>query len=182
MGRTYDPDVEPDGVLCPPEPDPMLGQFLVEPEPEPELELPELDEPLLELLEPELVPPDPEVPVLPVLEPVLDDGVLVEELEVELVLGVELDVVAALATNALPARRPVVNAPTASTFRKRSCMEGMPFVSGATPPFGGSAQRAPPTCGRPQSELGECVELPCESMTILRKRWSRTPCSELGPM
>ena len=153
----------------------MLGQFLVEPELE--LELPELE------LELELAPLV--LPVLPVFE-LLDDGAVADEpvleLEPELLLGVELDVVAALATNAPPARRPVVNAPTASTFRKRSCMEGMPFVSGATPPFGGSAQRAPPTCGRPQSELGECVELPCELMTILRKRWSRTPCSELGPM
>ncbi len=102
----------------------MLGQFLVEPELE--LELPELEEPELEL----------ELPVFPVLEPD-DDGAVVDapvlELEPELVLGVELDVVAALATNAPPARRPVVNAPTASTFRKRSCIGGMPFVSGATP-------------------------------------------------
>jgi hypothetical protein len=91
----------------------MLGQFLVEPEFE--LELPEL-----------------ELPVFPVLE-LDDDGVVVDEpvfeVEPELVLGVELDVVAALATNAPPARRPVVNAPTASTFRKRSCIEGVPFVS-----------------------------------------------------
>jgi hypothetical protein len=95
----------------------MLGQFLVEPELE--LELGELEEPELDELEPAL-------PVFPALEPVF-------ELEPELVLGVEVDVVAALATNAPPARRPVVNAPTASTFRKRSCMDGMPFVSGATP-------------------------------------------------
>jgi hypothetical protein len=51
----------------------------------------------------------------------LDEGVVVElELEPELVLGVE--VVAALATNAPPATRPVVSALTASTLRKRSCM------------------------------------------------------------
>ena len=168
MGRTYDPDVEPDGVLCPPEPDPMLGQFLVEPEPEPELELPELDEPLLELLEPELVPPDPEVPVLPVLEPVLDDGVLVEELEVELVLGVELDVVAALATNVPPATRPVVNAPMASTLRKRMCMDDCLSSLVKRLPFGRYGQPAIPICAREQSGLGEWVESPYDSVTILR--------------
>jgi hypothetical protein len=93
---------------------------------EPELEEPELDEPEpepeLELPDPELVPPELEVPVLPVLELLLDEGVVVElELEPEPVLGVE--VVAALATNAPPATRPVVSAPTASTLRKRSCMD-----------------------------------------------------------
>ncbi len=93
----------------------MLGQFRVEPEPLPELELPE----------PELELPELEPPVLPVLELLPDEGVLVDELEPELavVLGVELDVVAALATNAPPATRPVVNAPMASTGRKRMCME-----------------------------------------------------------
>jgi hypothetical protein len=109
----------------------MLGQLRVEPEPEleldpldPELELePEFGEPLLAL----------PVPVFPVLEP--DDGVVVEEpefeeLEVELepvpVLPV-LDVVAALATSAPPAKRPVVSAPTASTLRGRMCMGCCPF-------------------------------------------------------
>jgi hypothetical protein len=65
------------GAPWPFEPDPMSGQFRVEPEPV-------------------LVP-----------EPVLDVG---------------LDVVAALATNAPPVRRPAVNAPTASTLRTRSCI------------------------------------------------------------
>ena len=63
--------------------------------------------------EPELVLPEPELPepVLPVLE--LDDGVVVDELLVELVpeLPVVVDVVAALATSAPPARRPEVSAP-----------------------------------------------------------------------
>ena len=146
----------------------MLGQFLVEPEPEPELELPELDEPLLELLEPELVPPDPEVPVLPVLEPVLDDGVLVEEPELELVLGVELDVVAALATNVPPATRPVVNAPMASTLRKRMCMDDCLSSLVKRLPFGRYGQPAIPICAREQSGLGEWVESPYDSVTILR--------------
>ena len=99
-------------------------------EPELELELGELEDPELDELELEL-------PVFPVLEPVF-------ELEPELVLGVELDVVAALATNAPPARRPVVNAPTASTFRKRSCMDGMPFVFGATPAVRGHCSACAP--------------------------------------
>ena len=70
----------------------------------------------------------------PALE--LDDGVVEEELDVE-GLDVELvpvfpeppvvaDVVAASATSAPPATRPEVNAPMASTLRKRICM-GVPF-------------------------------------------------------
>jgi hypothetical protein len=81
------------------EPDPMSGQFRVEPEPEPEPELP---------------------PVLPVLVLLLDgDGVVVEEPAPEPVPDVGPDVVAALATNAPPVRRPAVSAPTASTLRTR---------------------------------------------------------------
>jgi hypothetical protein len=100
------------------EPLPMLGQFLVEPEPEPELEL-EPDE----SEEPEPVLPAPE----------LDDGVVVEGLDEEFVvelvpeLPVAVDVVAALATSAPPATRPDVNAPMASTLRRRICM-GVPFL------------------------------------------------------
>jgi hypothetical protein len=146
----------------------MLGQFLVELEPEPELELPELDEPVLELLEPELVLPELEVPVLPVLEPLLDDGVLVVEPELELVLGVELDVVAALATNAPPATRPVVNAPAASTLRKRMCMDDCLSSLVKHLPFGRYGQPAIPICARAQSDVGEWVESPCDSVTILR--------------
>lgn len=120
-----------------PEPLPMLGQLRVEPEPE--LELDPLDpelEPDPELDEPLLVLPDP---VLPALEP--EDGVVVEEpefeeLEVELepvpVLPV-LEVVAALATSAPPATRPVVSAPTASTFRRRMCISCCPFQSCVAP-------------------------------------------------
>jgi hypothetical protein len=129
------------GALCVPEPLPMLGQLRVEPEPEleldplePELELdPELDEPLLVL-------PDP---VFPVLDP--EDGVVVEEpepdeLEVEFdpvpVFPV-LEVVAALATSAPPATRPVVSAPTASTLRGRMCISCCPFHFVCCPsPFG----------------------------------------------
>ena len=171
-GCDYDPDVVPEpelagGVPCPLEPDPMLGQFLVELEPEPEL--PELDEPELELLEPELVLPELEVPVLPVLEPLLDDGVLVEEPELELVLGVELDVVAALATNAPPATRPVVNAAVASTLRKRMCMDDCLSSLVKRLPFGGYGQRAIPTCVWAQSDVYGWVELACECVTILRK-------------
>jgi hypothetical protein len=113
----------------------MLGQLRVEPE----LELEPFD-PALELeLEPEeplLVLPDP---VLGVLE-LDEDGVVVEEPElvepeveepeVELepvpVLP-ELEVVAALATNAPPTMRPEVSAPIARTFRRRMCMSYYPF-------------------------------------------------------
>lgn len=95
----------------------MFGQFLMEPALE--LELPEPDE---AEPEPELV--ELEVPVFAVVgldeDGVVDDPVF--EVAPVLVLGVELDVVAALATNAPPARRPVVNAPTTSTFRKRKCI------------------------------------------------------------
>lgn len=107
---------DPDGgvPVCAPEPLPMLGQFLVEPVPE---------------------------PVLPVLE--LDDGVVVEELDVEefdVALEPELpefpvvvEVVAALATSAPPATRPDDRAPMARTFRRRICMRLWPFVSCGTP-------------------------------------------------
>jgi hypothetical protein len=94
----------------------MFGQSFVEPEPEfdvdPEL-VDELDEP------DELDPVLPE-PVLPVFE--VDDGVLEDELELEPELPVVVDVVAALATSAPPARSPEVSAPTARTLRKRICM------------------------------------------------------------
>jgi hypothetical protein len=114
----------------------MFGQFRLELEPE--LLLPELEVPELELV-PEPVLPELEVPVLPVLEPVLDEGVLVEEPEPELVLGVEL-VVAALATTAPPATRPVVNAPMATTLRGRICIESLPFISVKRPPVRGARQ------------------------------------------
>lgn len=114
------PDPDGGGPVCAPEPLPMLGQFLVEPEPEFE--------------------PVPE-PALPVLE--LGDGVVVEELDVEefdveLVpelpeLPVVVDVVVALATSAPPATRPDVSAPMARTFRRRICMRVCPFVSCGTP-------------------------------------------------
>ena len=83
--------------------------------PDPELVLPD---------DPELVPPDPEFPVL-----VLVDGVLVEELDVELEpeLPVVFEVVAALATKAPPATRPDVRAPIATMLRRRICMGGLSF-------------------------------------------------------
>ena len=126
-----------DGAPWVPEPLPILGQLRVEPEPE--LELDPLDpelEPEPELDEPVLVLP---VPALPVLEP--DDGVVVEEPEVEeldVVLVPEpvlpvLEVVAALATSAPPAKRPEVSAPTASTLRRRICMSCCPFHSCVDP-------------------------------------------------
>jgi len=96
----------------------MSGQFLVEPDPE-------LDP------DPELEPePDPEdelepEPVLPVFE--LEDGVVVDELELVPEFPVVVDVVAALATSAPPARSPEVSAPTARTLRKRICMSCVPF-------------------------------------------------------
>jgi hypothetical protein len=137
----------------------MLGQLWVEPELEldpfdPELELePEFDEPLLVL-------PDP---VFPVLDP--DDGVVVEEPEVE-ELEVELEpvpvlpvleVVAALATSAPPAKRPVVSAPIASTLRRRICMRCCPFHSCVAPaPPGRYRTRCARHLWRP-AELPQCV-------------------------
>jgi hypothetical protein len=101
----------------------MLGQLCVEVEPE--LEPVELEfEPDDVLDEPEPVLLDPEFPLLE-----LDDGEDVDEFVVELVpeFPVVLDVVAALATNAPPARRPEVSAPMASTLRRRICMMVLPF-------------------------------------------------------
>ncbi len=102
-----------------PEPLPMFGQLWVELEPEPELEL----EPEELLEDPELELPDPELPEL-----VLGAGV-VDELDVELEpeLPVVVEVVAALATSAPPARRPEVSAPMASTLRRRICMSVCTF-------------------------------------------------------
>jgi hypothetical protein len=95
------------------DPLPILGQFLVEPDPEP---VEELEEP---------VPVFPE-PVLPVFE--LDEGAVGgDEPELLAELPVVVDVVAALAASAPPARRPEVSAPTASALRRRICMVGMPF-------------------------------------------------------
>jgi hypothetical protein len=146
-GFLYDPDaeLEPDdgavpypagGVpVCEPDPLPMLGQLWVEPEPE------------LVPDDPELVLPDPEFPVL-----VLVEGVLVEELDVELdpELPVVLEVVAALATKALPAKRPDVSAPMASTLRKRICMGGLPFrVVCCARPFGPAQQDCAADLGAP---------------------------------
>jgi hypothetical protein len=98
-----DPDVggapEPEGGVPEPDPLPMSGQFLVEPDPELGLE--------------------PEVPPLE-----LEEGVVAEVPDVELVpeLPDALDVVAASAASAPPARRPDVNAPTARALRRRICM------------------------------------------------------------
>ena len=91
--------------------------------------MPELvPEPVDELDEP--VPLVPEA-ALPLLE--VDEGVLVEELEPEPVLPAVVDVVAALATSAPPARRPEVSAPTARTLRGRICMVVVPFVCECRP-------------------------------------------------
>lgn len=139
-GCLYEPEAEPDpaggapdapagGAACEPElelepePLPMFGHFWVEPLPELELEL----EPDVPELEPdELAPefePEPE-PVLELVFELLDvDGVVVDAL----VLALEpvepvLLVVAASATSAPPATRPVVSAPIAKTLRNRTFM------------------------------------------------------------
>ena len=117
----------------------MFGQFFVELEPdvllEPEEEPDEPDEP-------ELVLPDPEFPVL--VDGVVVDGVVVEEPELDEFevavapeLPVVLEVVAALATRAPPARRPEANAPVASAVRRRIFMGGSPFVSCPAPGHSG---------------------------------------------
>jgi hypothetical protein len=156
----------------------MLGQLRVEPEPEleldpldPELELePELDEPLLVL-------PDPALPELELDEGVVVEEPEVEEFEVELepvpVLPV-LEVVAALATSAPPAKRPEVSAPTASTLRRRICMGCCPFIRVLSRPLrAGTAHDAPATCGVPQSFRNALVELSDDPMTIHRFHRSR---------
>ncbi len=127
-------ELEPDGGAVPlpaggvpvwvPEPLPMLGQFLVEPEPE------LVPEPDGVLAEPELVLPEPVLP-----EPELDDGVEVEELlvEPEPEFPVVVDVVAALATSAPPATRPEVSAPMPITLRRRIFIGCLPFISCGAP-------------------------------------------------
>jgi hypothetical protein len=120
----------------------MFGQFFVEPEPdvllEPEDEPEEPDEPD-EPDEPELVLPDPEFPVL--VDGVVVDGVVVEEPELDEFeapeLPVVLEVVAALATRAPPARRPEASAPVPSAVRRRIFMAGSPFVSCPAPAHSG---------------------------------------------
>jgi hypothetical protein len=141
-GIGYEPEggleVEPDDGAVPepaggvpvwlPEPLPMLGQFWVELELEPELEPEEVpEEPELAVPEPVLPEPVLPEPELPVLE--LDDGAVVDELLAEPVpeLPVEVDVVAALATNAPPATRPEVSALVASTLRRRIFIGCLPF-------------------------------------------------------
>jgi hypothetical protein len=97
------PELEPD-------PDPMFGQFLVEE-----------DVPLepLELLGVVvLVDPEEFVEELLPVDELVPDPLAAVEL-VELVLGV---LVAALATTAPPATRPLVRAPIASALRSRSLM------------------------------------------------------------
>jgi hypothetical protein len=130
VAHGYDVELDPDGVEPDPaggapgwpEPLPMLGQFWVEPElelePEPELE-------------PELLLPDEvlEEPELELLED--EDGVVV--VDVEPVPELPEDVVAALATNAPPVSSPVVSAPMASTLRRRSFMDVLPFNSRTSP-------------------------------------------------
>ena len=71
-----------------------------------------------------LVEPDPELPLLELAE-----GVVAEVPDVEFVpeLPVVVDVVAASAARAPPARRPDVSAPTASALRRRICMAIVPF-------------------------------------------------------
>lgn len=155
-----DPELEPDGGAAPePEPEPegavplpMLGQLWVGPVPEPELEL-----------EPEEVPDEPELlldPEPPLLVPVLVDGVLVEELEVALVpeLPVEVEVVAASATNAPPVRSPALSAPTASTLRRRIFMGGVPFrLVWSTDPLGPALHTVRPGSVGSRTTTWACV-------------------------
>ncbi len=129
-----------------PAPLPILGQLCVEPELELEPVEPELDD---GVDEPELVLLDP---VFPVLE--LEDGVAVDELVPEVLpeVPVVLEVVAALATNAPPARSPEVSAPMASTLRRRICMTVLPFISYEAP------TQSVRHCIRCSSDLGAAAE------------------------
>ncbi len=122
---------------------------------------------------PELEPPVP-VPVLEEFD--VDDGVVVDEPEVE-PLDVEpvpvfpvepvVDVVAALATSAPPATRPELSAPMAITLRIPNGM-GVPFVVCDRPARAGTAQPAPCICVSQHNDVGECSGFRDESMTILR--------------
>ncbi len=89
------------------EPDPMFGQFLVDE-----------DEPLELLGAVVLVDPEEFVEELLPVDELVPDPLAAVEL-VELVLDV---LVAALATTAPPATRPLVRAPIASALRSRSFM------------------------------------------------------------
>ena len=92
----------------------MFGQFLVEPDGFEPVELPD-----------GVVPVEPEDPFVDELPDDVPDEVLPELVLPEPVLDVVPVVpvlVAALATSAPPATRPVVKAPTASALRSRSFM------------------------------------------------------------
>ena len=133
----------------------MLGQLCVAPEPDP---VPEPD--------PEKVLDDPEPELFEL-------GAVVEELEVEPEpeLPVVVEVVAALAASAPPARSPELNAPMASTLRRRNCMGWCPFVSVKHQPVrAGTPHVAPRTWVRAQRDVGASVELPDEQVTIHRNR------------
>jgi hypothetical protein len=129
-----DPDggpADPDGGLPDPDPDPdpapMFGQFFDEPDAVPEFELDPEPVPVDEFEDPDPVDPvlmDP-VPVDPVGPVPVDPDPVAPVLELE--DGVVVDVVAALATSAPPARSPDVNAPAARTLRRRICMWVCPF-------------------------------------------------------
>jgi hypothetical protein len=163
----------PDGGVPDPEPDPlpMSGQFLVEPDPELELDPdPELDP------EDELDEPDP---VLPVFE--LDAGAVVDEFELVPEFPVVVDVVAALATNAPPARSPDVSAPTARTLRKRICMSCLALSCVKRRPVrAGTAHGAPLICGQAHNDVGGCEESCDERMTI-HSSFLRRPTGPVEP-
>jgi hypothetical protein len=99
--------VVPLGPELEPDPDPMFGQFLVDE-----------DEPLELLGAVVLVDPEEFVEELLPVDELVPDPLAAVEL-VELVLDV---LVAALATTAPPATRPLVRAPIASALRSRSFM------------------------------------------------------------
>jgi hypothetical protein len=131
----------------------MSGQFLVEPDPELELE-PDDEPEALDPAAPDPAAPDPELPVFE-----LDDGVVVDELELLPEFPVVVDVVAALATSAPPARSPDVSAPTARTLRKRICMASCPFICVKRRPVrGGTAHVALRICGPAHNDVGGCAE------------------------
>ena len=85
-------------------------------------------------------------------------GRTVPDVELAARVPVEVDVVAALATSAPPARRPEVSAPTARTLRKRICMAVVPFscLCSAGPVRAGTADSALRICARPQSDVDGC--------------------------
>jgi hypothetical protein len=144
------------GQLWVVEPEPELLELELEPDELPDVPVPLLADPLLPVLEEDDVP-----------EPVAALDVPEVELEPELPV---VDVVAALATSAPPARSPEVSAPTATALRSRMCMGICPFVSVLHRPVRtGTTHPAPRNLGSAQNDVGACEQFLDKRVTIYRR-------------